>query len=428
MRPVSSLVAPLALILASLPACAGRCGGDTEEALAGRWRAVLEGPGGEVPFGLTIERTPAGLQAALHNAGERLPLQAVTIKDRRVSIEIEAYDASLDLELAEDGTLEGEWVKVVPSGAASLPLRAVKSDAPRFPPVAEHDAAQEDAAARIPDVSGTWTARFESRAEPFDAVLELVQSGSAVTGNVMTPAGDFGLLEGSYQRGVLRLSRFDGANAILIHARADTLGTLTAKSWISAEAQHRWIATRTSSAAREVQRFTELDSGSNVPQLAFRLPDLEGKPVSLDDPRFKGKVVIADVFGSWCVTCVDQAPVLARWYRRYRERGLEMVGLAFEYSGDPGRDREVVRAYGKRHGLEFPLLIGGSTGSEESTIGLDIEAYPTTFFIGRDGKTRSMHRGFVGPQTGVHHQRLVAEMEALIEQLLAETSTTGASR
>jgi hypothetical protein len=47
-------------------------------------------------------------------------------------------------------------------------------------------------------------------------------------------------------------------------------------------------------------------------------------------------------------------------------------------------------------------------------------AYPTTLFIGRDGTVRRIHSGFAGPGTGVHHQRLIAEMTGVLEELLAE--------
>src|SRR2546427_189553 len=69
-------------------------------------------------------------------------------------------------------------------------------------------------------------------------------------------------------------------------------------------------------------------------RLRFSFPDLDGHPVSLSDPKFKGKVVLVEVFGSWCPNCNDQAPVLEELYRKYHDRGLEIVGLAYEMTGD----------------------------------------------------------------------------------------------
>ncbi len=160
-------------------------------------------------------------------------------------------------------------------------------------------------------------------------------------------------------------------------------------------------------------------------RFSFEFPDLEGEPVSSDDPRFDGKVVLVNVFGSWCPNCNDEAPLLARWHRRYRDRGFEVVGLAYEFSGDAERDREMVRRYAARHGIEFPLLLAGTSDKRRAAETLpDLTAvlsYPTNVFLGRDGKVRAVHSGFAGPGTGAHHQRLVAEIERRIEELLAES-------
>ncbi len=133
---------------------------------------------------------------------------------------------------------------------------------------------------------------------------------------------------------------------------------------------------------------------------------------------------MVNVFGSWCPNCNDEAPLLAEWYRRYRDRGLEIVGLAYEFTGDPERDRRLVRRFAKRYGIDYPLLLAGVSDKAAAAETLpDLTAvlsYPTTIFIGRDGKVRKIHSGFAGPGTGRHHEELVAKLEAAIEELLAE--------
>ena len=69
----------------------------------------------------------------------------------------------------------------------------------------------------------------------------------------------------------------------------------------------------------------------------FEFPDLDGNPVTSDDERFKGKVVLVDIWGTWCPPCRREAPSLAKLDERFRERGLEIVGIAFERAAlDPG--------------------------------------------------------------------------------------------
>src|SRR5690606_33052942 len=89
-------------------------------------------------------------------------------------------------------------------------------------------------------------------------------------------------------------------------------------------------------------------------QLAFS--DLEGNTVSLADPQFRGKVVLVDLFGTWCPTCHDAAPTLVALDREFRDRGLAVVGVAFEVTGDSAQDAPLVRRYRDKFGITFPLL------------------------------------------------------------------------
>ena len=79
---------------------------------------------------------------------------------------------------------------------------------------------------------------------------------------------------------------------------------------------------------------TEVTKADSAP-FAFAFPDLEGRIVRSDDPRFRGKVLLVDIFGTWCPTCHEAAPVLTELYRTRKSRGLEMVGLAERASARP---------------------------------------------------------------------------------------------
>src|SRR4029077_5302317 len=121
------------------------------------------------------------------------------------------------------------------------------------------------------------------------------------------------------------------------------------------------------------------------------------------------------------------APVLVGLYRKYHARGLEIVGLAYEVTGDTAVDAKQVRRYSEKFGITFPLLLAGVNDVEaagETLLQLHgFTSFPTTIFLGRDGKVRRVHAGFYGAAMGAQHQQLIKGFEREIERLLGEQST-----
>lgn len=394
---------------------------------AGQWRGVLTSPGGELPFGLRIDSGPEGLRAVVQNGPEEIPVSAVEQNGKELVLRFDGYDARI-VATIEGDELSGRWEKRGKTAYAGLPFSARRAGAeaapaPRFRPTAEVGLAAD--ASAVSSVTGSWAAEFVDEEGTSPAEAELRQEGSRVTGTFRTPTGDHRFLEGSYENGVLRLSAFDGAHAFLYQARAVPGGTLRGDFWSRDSYHATWTARR--EAEQEVvlpDAWQEVGLTNPEGKFRFRFPDLSGKPVSLDDPRFAGKVVLVNLFGSWCPNCNDEGPYLAQLHKRYRDRGLEIVGLAFEVTGDAERDREFVRRFGERYGISYPLLLAGTNDKKEAGAALPdltrVASFPTTLFLGRDGKVRKIHSGFDGPGTGEHFTELKKEFEGLIESLLAE--------
>jgi peroxiredoxin len=162
--------------------------------------------------------------------------------------------------------------------------------------------------------------------------------------------------------------------------------------------------------------------------LRFSFPDLAGQQVSSTDERFKNKVVVVSITGSWCPNCHEESPLLQNFYQRFHSEGLEVVALGFEYTGDAKRDLEQLKIFAQRHHLTFPVLLAGST--EEGEIArklpqlVSFGGYPTTIFIGRDSLVKQIHTGFEGQATGERHRKLVKDYEELIKQLLADNEAS----
>ena len=168
----------------------------------------------------------------------------------------------------------------------------------------------------------------------------------------------------------------------------------------------------------------------------FAFPDLAGRVVSDSDRQFRGKVIVLAIGGSWCPNCHDEAPFLTELYKDYRGRGLEIVGLMFENDPDPRVARPRVQSFIKRYAAQYPMLIAGTTqpSPASKTIAealpqiVNFGSYPTTIFLGRDGRVRSVHAGFASPAAGAEHVRLKQEVRDLVERLLAEPAQETGSK
>jgi thiol-disulfide isomerase/thioredoxin len=129
------------------------------------------------------------------------------------------------------------------------------------------------------------------------------------------------------------MSHFDGSYVYHVTARRE--GDAVRGSFHAGlRTQSPFVAVR-STGRPHLLPPTAVTRADTTAPFQFAFPDLDGRLVTNDDPRFRGKVVLVDVFGSWCPTCHDAAPVLVGLYREFHNRGFEVVGLAYEVTGDP---------------------------------------------------------------------------------------------
>ncbi len=136
------------------------------------------------------------------------------------------------------------------------------------------------------------------------------------------------------------------------------------------------------------------------PAAAFKLTSFTGQPVSLE--ALRGQVVVLNFWASWCYpACYEEAPVLERGWRDWRDRGVVVVGIDIQDTEDKGRK------FIADFGLTF-LNAPDTTG--KVSIDYGVYGVPETFFIDRRGRIRSKHVGAVTPEI----------FRATVEPLLAE--------
>lgn len=385
----------------------------------GDWRATLRRPDGkEIVFNFIVKDSAHKQVLYIRNAGERLLVDDIVIQGDSVWIHLPFFEAQLRARILENGDLQGVWLKRGVDNYQVVPFVAVHDDAMRFV------AGTGNAMA----ISGRWKAEFRSGEgkAPDLRVGEFVQKGAVVTGTFLDPTGDFRYLEGVMDGDSLRLSCFDGGHAYLFTARLEPGGRLSGGQFFSGAAGYEtWTAIKDEKASLPDEfTLTKWKQDAGVLQFSFR--DIDGRTVSFSDARFRGKIVLIQIMGSWCPNCMDETQFLSKAYAAWYKRGVEIVGLAYERSTDFARSQNSLRSFQQRFDVQYPLLItgvavGDPQRAEKTLPQLEkIVGFPTTIFVGRNGKIEKIHTGFSGPGTGVHYAEQQEEFNRVVEGMLAE--------
>jgi thiol-disulfide isomerase/thioredoxin len=390
-------------------------------AITGLWRGVLTSPGGELPFGIDIASIGGVYSAKILNGVERVDTSAVTFENNKLIIDIAWFDAIIEAKMIDGGNkLTGFWRKTA-SGkdkSSQLPFTATRGYDNRFAQEAQH--AKITPIMPITPIMGSWKVVFSDVDGDSKAIAEFSQKGQIVNGTFLTPTGDYRYLAGVANNGKLQLSAFDGAHAFLFKANIDGDKISNGHFWSRDSYHATWTATKSNDVTGYLPSSWEMNKATK--KVEFTFEDIDGNLVQLTDQRFEGKPVLINLFGTWCPNCNDEAPVLAKFYDKYKDQGLEIVGLAFEFTEDVQRDKKQLAVFKKRHGISYPLLLAGGNDKDSATKVLGfmdkIKSYPTTLFLDRNHEVVKINTGFSGPGTGEHFTELVKELEVEIQNLL----------
>lgn len=412
----------LAAALAAFTLGAGSASAQTT-LIDGRWSATLTVNDTPIPFRLDLATTNGQLVGTLFNGDETQTTTRATRQGDAVELEFGHYLTIIKAQVATGGlTGKVEQRNGEPGGS---PFRAVRYVAPAA------------VTTPVPTIAGTWHIPFEPGKESPKGEKAwrfiVKQQGAEVSAAMLRIDGDTGALTGRFENGKFVVSHFDGSRPGLLEITPQTDGTLQIASRGSNRDGH-YVAYRPDVArakglpepADSVTHTTMRDPNE---VFAFNFPDVNGKLVSNEDARFKGKAVIAIVTGTWCPNCHDEAQYLVQLYKQYRDRGLEIVALDFE---EPEQQDELarVKAFTKKYGVEYTYLIAGAPLEmwEKVPQAVNLNTWPATFFIGRDGRVKRIHAGFAASASGEFNTALKREFTETIEQLLREPVPTAAAR
>jgi len=142
--------------------------------------------------------------------------------------------------------------------------------------------------------------------------------------------------------------------------------------------------------------------------LELRFTAADGREVDL--AQLRGKVVLIDFWATWCVPCLREMPTIRAAYRKYRDRGFEIVGIAFEKAPGPRastmeRTPAQLVQFARENDMPWPHHYDGRYWDNEFGRRFSIRELPTAFLLGRDGRLVT---------TDVHGDKLEAALSRLL--------------
>lgn len=376
---------------------------------AGQWDAVVGVSNNtiEIPFRFEIVNANGTYRGYFFDGDVKVPSQPGTFANGTVDLRFDQYGARLVATLSGD-RLEGKYDRG--TRGAAYPFRATRA------------AAAKAGTEKVPNISGEW--RIPTKSAKGESAWRFIvrQNGANVSASILRIDGDTGALSGQYANGRFLVSHFSGARPVKYEITVAADGSLELlQNGQQKLAAYKLTDARAKDAApTSPTQFTRMKNPAEP--FRFSYPDLNGKVVSNTDERFRNKVVLISITGSWCPNCHDEAVFLRDFLPGRRERGLEVVQLMFEYTDDADEARRLVREFASRYDIDYPVLLAGTYGNVSDAIPAiaSFHAYPTMLVLGRDGRILHTHTGFSGPATGGHYDRFVADFTALIDGLLAE--------
>ncbi|MBT5241468.1 MAG: TlpA family protein disulfide reductase [Rhodospirillaceae bacterium] len=384
----------------------------------GDWRIVVDTPIGELPFNMELARDGDTWTATFINGPERMEAEVTSVLGTSLVVEFPSYGHRIAGAVVKDGTMQGVIQFNRPTGTTIIPFVAGHGQSHRF---------FSDTIAPAQNLDGRWAMSRVNEAyspEPTHGLLELSDDDIVVVGASMVTTGDSRFLTGELRGNDLYMSTFYGGAGALWRGTLNEDGTLSGQSYsLSGGFTTDWSAKRDATAALDdATKLTYIKDGYD--SLEFSFPDLDGNMVSLSDPRFDNKVVVVTIGGSWCPTCHDETAFFSPYFNENKERGLEAIGLMYEYSPEFDKAVRACRRYVSRYDVQYPMLIAGQMDKEAAAKTLPminaVLVYPTMIIVDRTGEVRHIHTGFPGPATGEHHEEFKSEFYKLMDELLAE--------
>ena len=251
---------------------------------AGLWDAAVVVNGLEIPFRFEINGDGSNISGWFFNGDEKVVSTGGKFENGSLVLNFDHYATAVEASLV-NGRLAGTYTRAT----GFYPFYAKRfAPSPAFPN-------------EVPAIDGLWQIGGVRSNKGESAWRFIVrQSGAEVTAAILRVDGDTGALAGTYRNGKFIVSHFSGARPLVLELTPQKDGTLE----IVRNREEKMIAVRASEAKlKDVPEPTDPSRHSSVKDptepFRFSFPDINGKVLSNTDERFRNKVVIVSISGSW---------------------------------------------------------------------------------------------------------------------------------
>ena len=231
------------------------------------------------------------------------------------------FDSQFKTKVIGDSILSGVWINYNRNDKNTIAFIAKKGITKRFDIPQTLDRSK---------FSGKWEADFSKGTADSSKAIALFEQvdQKAIFGTFLTETSDYRFLEGVENGNKLFLSCFDGSHAFLFIAELKEGKITNGKFFSGSHWFESWEAKRNDKfVLKDPEEITHLKKGFST--ISFSYKNTEGKTISLTDEAYKHKVIIVQLMGTWCPNCMDETYYLSELYKKYKDKNLEIVALAF---------------------------------------------------------------------------------------------------
>ncbi|HNP17532.1 MAG TPA: TlpA disulfide reductase family protein [Fulvivirga sp.] len=374
--------------------------------LEGQWQGLLDYKETKVPFTFELHYDNGTPIVTLVNGKERIELNKVKIIGDSIIIPMHPFDAEIRAHYDENQMM-GMWKKGYKE--EGIPFKA-NYGVPRYNPSNKNDF----------KLLKKLSIRFKPEGgPPYDAVGLFEQENSQVTGTILTEVGDFRYFEGIVEGDSIKMSSFDGAHGFFLtgHYVDDKW---SGEFYFDSGFKEAWEGVANEQAELN-SPFEEVGPGQRP---YFDILTAGDPDTKIDEDKYFDKVLIIQLFGTWCPNSFDQTNYLVDWYANNQNKAVDILAVSYEANFSTQYGNQRIKDYREEMQVPYDIKLGGPMNKGQAALAFPfidkVKAFPTLMIVDKNGFVRYMQKYFNGPATGSYYASFDREFNKIIHALLTE--------